>query len=93
MILHLIERYYNYYWFIFLVAIFCKIIVAMTLVGNPNGMVGIFEMILKWHSGIDFSLVESPVIRLNMRLQNICTLGMVLSGVVVGSVWLLKYLF
>ena len=93
MILHLIERYYTYYWFIFLLAVFCKLIVAITLVGNPHGMVGIFAMILKWHTSIDFSLVETPVIRLNMRLQNLCTLGMLLSGFVVGSVWLLKFLF
>ena len=93
MILHLIERYYIFYWGIFLIATLLKFILAIPIEGNPNGMVGIFILIFRWYSSIELSMIDSEIIKSRMRFQNLLTIGMIISLLVIGGVYVLKSIF
>jgi hypothetical protein len=90
MILQLIERYYIIYWIIFIGFAFIKIIFSTSVEGKIHGTVDIFVVLLKWYGNITRSLAESKEIQYRMRLQNLITIGMIVSLLVVAIVAFLK---
>ncbi len=93
MIREVIERYYNFYWIIFITLALTKIVLSIFLEGPIRTSLDFFIAIFKWYNQISFSLVEVYEKRIQMYIQNTLTLFMYLSLAVIVSVSLLKTLF
>jgi len=90
MILQLIERYYTIYWVTLIGFAVLKIIFSIGVEGSIHGMVDLFINLLKWYGGIERSLADSEEIKRRMQIQNLITIGMIVSLLVVIAVSMLR---